>query len=130
MVPERPSRSVSDVPEILASICSKWGLLVLYELSGGPRRHSELQRAIRGVSQKMLTQTLRQLERDGLVHRTAYAVIPPRVDYALTPLGQTLTAPLAALYQWMEQHLEQIQDARLASPPGPAAAGPGGPERP
>ncbi|HVQ74663.1 MAG TPA: helix-turn-helix domain-containing protein [Candidatus Binatia bacterium] len=78
----------------------------------------------------MLTQTLRQLERDGLVHRTAYAVIPPRVDYTLTPLGQTLTVPLAALYQWTEQHLEQIQDARRASPPGPAAAEPGGPERP
>jgi DNA-binding HxlR family transcriptional regulator len=93
MVPKAPRRQVVDVQEILTSICSKWGLLILYELSRGARRHGELRRAIGGVSQKMLTQTLRTLE----------PVVPPHVDYALTPLGKTLMQPLSALYRWMER---------------------------
>jgi len=115
MVPKAPSRRVVDVQEILTSICTKWGLLVLYELSRGAKRHGELRRAIGGVSQKMLTQTLRVLERDRLVRRTIYPVVPPRVDYALTPLGKTLMEPLTSLYRWMERHLKKVQHARRES---------------
>ena len=115
MVPTAPRRAVVDVQDILTSICTKWGLLVLYELSRGGKRHGELRRAIGGVSQKMLTQTLRALERDRLVRRTMHPVVPPRVDYALTPLGKTLMQPLSALYRWTKRHLEQIQRARRES---------------
>jgi DNA-binding HxlR family transcriptional regulator len=115
MVPKGPSRHVVDVQEILTSICSKWGLLILYELSRGAKRHGELRRAIGGLSQKMLTQTVRMLERDRLVRRTIYPIVPPRVDYALTPLGKTLMRPLTSLYRWMERHLKKIQHARRES---------------
>src|SRR5262247_4185508 len=115
MGPKAPSRRVVDVQEILTSICSKWGLLILYELSRGGKRHGELRRAIGGVSQKMLTQTLRTLERDRLVQRTIYPIVPPRVDYALTPFGKTLMQPLSALYRWTERHLKAIQQARRES---------------
>lgn len=115
MVPKTPRRRVVDVQDILTSICTKWGLLVLYELSSGVRRHGELRRAIGGVSQKMLTQTLRTLERDRLVQRTIHPIVPPRVDYALTPLGKTLMPPLSTLYQWMERHLREVQQARRES---------------
>jgi DNA-binding HxlR family transcriptional regulator len=108
-------REVVDVQEILTSICNKWALLILYELSRGTKRHGQLHRAIGGVSQKMLTQTLRKLERDRLVRRTVYPIVPPRVDYALTPLGETLTEPLEALYRWTEKHLKEIQQARRES---------------
>ena len=123
MVPKAPRRQVVDVQEILTSICSKWGLLILYELSRGARRHGELRREIGGVSQKMLTQTLRTLERDRLVRRTVYPVVPPRVDYALTPLGKTLMQPLSALYRWMERHLKEVQQARRESQKTRRAAG-------
>jgi len=92
MAPKAPRRQVVNVQEILTSICTKWGLLVLYELARGARRPDELRRTI-GVSQKMLTLTLRMLERDRLVRRTLYPIVPPRVDYALTPLGKTLMQP-------------------------------------
>ena len=115
MVPKAPRRQIVDVQDILTSICTKWGLLVLYELSKAAKRHGELNRAIGGVSQKMLTQTLRTLERDRLVRRTIYPIVPPRVDYALTPLGKTLMEPLAALYRWTERHLKKIQHARRES---------------
>jgi DNA-binding HxlR family transcriptional regulator len=111
-------RHVVQVQEILTTICDKWALLILYELSRGTKRHGELHRAIPGVSQKMLTQTLRKLVRDRLVRRTVYPVVPPRVEYALTPLGETLAEPLGALYRWTEGHLKAIQRARRASPGG------------
>ena len=114
MAPKAPRRQVINVQEILTSICTKWGLLVLYELARGARRPGELRRTI-GVSQKMLTQTLRMLERDRLVKRTIYPIVPPRVDYALTPLGKTLMQPLSALYRWTERHLKAIQQARRES---------------
>ena len=114
MAPKAPRRQVINVQEILTSICTKWGLLVLYELSKGARRPGELRRTI-GVSQKMLTQTLRTLERDRLVQRTIYPIVPPRVDYALTSLGKTLMEPLTALYRWTEKHLKKIQHARRES---------------
>jgi DNA-binding HxlR family transcriptional regulator len=113
MAPKAPRRQVVDVQDILTSICTKWGLLVLYELSKGAKRHGELRRAISGVSQKMLTQTLRTLERDRLVQRTIYPIVPPRVDYALTPLGKTLMPPLSALYLWTERTSKR--SSRLAA---------------
>jgi DNA-binding HxlR family transcriptional regulator len=114
------SRQVVQVHEILTTICDKWAVLILYQLSHDTKRHGELQRAIPGVSQKMLTQTLRKLARDRLVRRTVYPVVPPRVEYALTPLGQTITAPLRALYTWTEDHRKEILQARRASQRGRA----------
>ena len=113
-------RQVVQVHEILTTICDKWALLTLSQLSHGTKRHGELQRAIPGVSQKMLTQTLRKLARDRLVRRTVYPVVPPRVEYALTPLGETITEPLSALYTWTENHMKEILQARRASQTGRA----------
>lgn len=98
--------------QVLELIADKWTALLIYKLSTGPRRPGELLRSIGGISQKMLTQTLRRLERDGLVARTAHPVVPPRVDYELTPLGRTLTEPLGALCRWAEAHLGEVQHAR------------------
>ncbi len=81
-------------------------------LAGGTKRHNELRRAIDGVSQKMLTQTLRSLENDGLVARKVYPVVPPMVEYSLTPLGKSLTEPLEAICLWAEKHLPELQAAR------------------
>jgi DNA-binding HxlR family transcriptional regulator len=93
------SRDITDVQLIMRSICDKWALLLLHQLSLGKKRHGELHRAPFGISEKMLTQTLRKLERDGLVQRTIHPVVPPHVDYALTRLGSTLTALLHTLYR-------------------------------
>jgi DNA-binding HxlR family transcriptional regulator len=98
--------------EVLELIANKWTALVIYVLARGTKRHAELRREIDGVSQKMLTQTLRNLERDGLVRRTVYPVVPPRVEYALTPLGRTLIEPLGALCHWSERHFEELRQAR------------------
>ncbi|MBK9008374.1 MAG: helix-turn-helix transcriptional regulator [Anaerolineae bacterium] len=97
----------------LDRIADKWTTLIVGLLDGGPRRFSELKREIEGISQKMLTQTLRDLERDGLVTRTVYAQIPPRVEYALTPLGQTLCEPIAAIRKWAEMNINEVVDAQL-----------------
>ena len=83
-------------------------------LEHGPQRFTALRRVIGEVSRKMLTQTLRGLERNGLVQRTVFAQVPPRVEYSLTPLGQTLCEPLAAIRSWAEAHLEETQAARVA----------------
>lgn len=100
--------------QLLNLIADKWTLLVLHLLADGPRRNNELMRAVDGVSQKMLTQTLRGLERNGLVRRVDYGEIPPRVDYALTELGRSLSGPVKALDQWVEQHLHEVEAARRA----------------
>ena len=92
----------------LDRIADKYTVLVMIFLQDAPRRFSELQRMITGISQKMLTQTLRSLERDGLLTRTIYPEVPPRVEYALTPLGETLIEPLAALRHWAEAHIEAV----------------------
>jgi DNA-binding HxlR family transcriptional regulator len=81
-------------------------------LARGTKRYSQLQREINGVSQKMLTQTLRTLERDGLVKRTVYPVVPPMVEYSLTSLGETLIEPLSALCKWAEAHFQEVEKAR------------------
>lgn len=106
---------IADVQEVMRSICDKWALLTLHQLSLGTKRHGELHRALHGISHKMLTQTLRKLERDRLVRRTVHPVVPPRVDYALTRLGGTLNAPLRVLYRWTERHLQEIKRARSAA---------------
>lgn len=99
---------------LLDQIADQWTLLVIGLLEPGPKRFTALRRAMEGVSQKMLTQTLRGLERNGLVHRTVFPQIPPRVEYTLTPLGQTLCEPLAAIRHWTEAHREEIMAARRA----------------
>jgi DNA-binding HxlR family transcriptional regulator len=101
-----------DSRQVLALIADRWSMLVIYALSRRERRHGELKRMIGGISQKMLTQTLRALERDGLVTRSVYDVVPARVDYALTPLGQTLLEPLGAICRWAQNHLAQVREAR------------------
>jgi DNA-binding HxlR family transcriptional regulator len=102
------------VSGILARIGDKWSVLIIMLLAEGPRRFSELKRMIGGVSQRMLTLSLRGLERDGLVTRTIFPTIPPRVDYALTPLGRSLLAPVRALGSWAFEHQRAIDTAREA----------------
>ena len=101
-----PSRAVLD------RIADKWTSLVIYTLSDGTKRYGELERSIGGISQKMLTQTLRSLEDDGLVERKVYPVVPPHVEYSLTPLGRTLNEPLTAVCRWAEKHLPQLMANR------------------
>ena len=99
---------------VLDRIADKWTVLMMSLLSdGAPRRFSELRRNVEGISQKMLTQTLRDLERDGLVERTIYAEVPPRVEYALTPLGITLCKPIASLGEWAIAHVEEVKRAQV-----------------
>lgn len=98
--------------EVLATIGEKWTTLTIAALADGPQRHGELMRTIAGASQKMLTQTLRTLERDGLVTRTVTPSVPVRVDYELTPLGRTLVPLISALKTWSETNIEQILAAR------------------
>lgn len=99
--------------EILDRIADKWTTLIIGVLAhGGTRRFNELRRLIGGISQKMLTQTLRDLERDGLVQRTMFPEIPPRVEYALTPLGRTLCDPLSALGKWASDHMQEVRSAQ------------------
>ncbi|MFC3998393.1 winged helix-turn-helix transcriptional regulator [Nocardiopsis sediminis] len=97
---------------LLDRIGDKWVAVVVKELAGGPRRYGELARAIAGASQKMLTETLRGLERDGLVARTVTPAVPVRVDYALTPLGRSLLPVMDAVHDWAEQNIARIDDAR------------------
>jgi DNA-binding HxlR family transcriptional regulator len=97
---------------VLDHIGSKWGTLVLLVLSDGTHRFSELRRAVDGVSEKMLAQTLRTLERDGLVEREVKPVIPPHVEYRLSPLGRDLMARLMPLMEWVAQHADGIVAAR------------------
>ncbi len=97
---------------VLERIADKWTALIIRVLSEGTHRYIELQRRIGGVSQKMLTQTLRSLERDGLVRRTVHPVVPPKVEYSLTPLGRTLIEPLHAICKWSEKHLAELEANR------------------
>jgi DNA-binding HxlR family transcriptional regulator len=100
--------------QLLDRISDKWVTLVLAALAGGPLRYSDLGRVIAGISQKMLTQTLRALERDGLVARSVTLQVPVRVDYELTPLGASLQVAVNAVKVWAEIHMDEIQDARSA----------------
>lgn len=100
------------VSEVLQRIGDKWAILVVSRLGWGPLRFSELRNMIGGISQKMLTTTLRTLERDGFVTRTVQATIPPRVDYELTPLGKELLVPVNALSDWARDNIARIDKAR------------------
>lgn len=106
MVATCPSRTS------LARIANKWTALLVIALDDGPLRFGELRQAVEGISAKVLAETLRDLERDGLVTRTAYDQMPPRVEYELTPLGRTLEQPLRALTSWAEQHIAEVELAR------------------
>jgi DNA-binding HxlR family transcriptional regulator len=123
-----------EIRDLLDRLADKWSLLVVELLGGGTQRFTQLRRQIEGISQRMLTLTLRRLERDGLVRRTVHPVVPPRVDYDLTPLGATLLDAVAPLVAWTRQHRVEIAAARahydteapaepLRSAGGPAPAG-------
>ncbi|SNY63357.1 winged helix-turn-helix transcriptional regulator [Paractinoplanes atraurantiacus] len=99
--------------QILDRIGDTWSVLIVVMLADGPQRYTALSKKIQGVSPKMLTQTLRGLERDGLIIRTVHAEVPPRVDYQLTELGQSLLGLVRALEQWAETHIEDVQRARV-----------------
>lgn len=118
--PQCPSRIVLD------RIADKWTALIIQVLANGTQRYAALQRAIGGISQKMLTQTLRSLERDGLVLRKVHPVVPPKVEYSLTRLGRTLIDPLNGLCRWSERHLPELQAnrtrARTLDPPSAPVA--------
>ena len=108
-----PSNPVCrTISTLLSRIGDKWTVLVVTTLGEGPRRFNELRREIPSVSQRMLTLTLRNLERDGLVSRTVTPSIPPRVDYALTDLGQSLQKPITGLAQWALENVEAIHKAQ------------------
>ncbi|MFG1808220.1 winged helix-turn-helix transcriptional regulator [Streptomyces sp. NPDC049040] len=100
--------------QLLDRISDKWVSLAVNALADGPQRYSELQRRLASVSQKMLTQTLRHLERDGLVSRTVTPAVPVRVEYALTPLGCSLLPVMRAIKGWAEEHMDEVNVARAA----------------
>jgi DNA-binding HxlR family transcriptional regulator len=108
------SANCTAVSDILSTIGDKWTVLVVVTLSKGPMRFNEIRRAVAGISQRMLTLTLRGLERDGFVTRTVFATVPPRVDYALTELGKTLISPLETIATWAIAHREEVADSRSA----------------
>ena len=99
---------------VLDRLADKWALLVLDRLRGGPVRFNGLRRDIKGVSQKVLSQTLKRLERDGLVDRTVHPTVPVSVEYALTPLGRTLTETVAAFAHWAERNMDAVLTAQAA----------------
>ena len=105
---ECPSRQLLD------RIGDRWSVLTIGTLASGPHRYSAIAAAVQGVSQKMLTQTLRALEADGLVLRTVHPEIPPRVEYELTELGRSLLEPLGALISWATEHMGEVQTSRDA----------------
>ena len=117
IVPALPPSPHADgncraVASVLARVGDKWSVLVIMMLIDGPMRFNELKRTIGGISQRMLTLTLRGLERDGLVTRTVFPTIPPRVDYELTDLGRGLSKPVEALGKWAFDHRVEIESAR------------------
>lgn len=123
MIPteEREPSECRAVSEMLARIGDKWSVLVVELLKGGPMRFNEIRRTVGAISQRMLTLTLRDLERDGLVTRTVYPTIPPRVEYELTKLGRTLSEPIAAVAAWVRRNRAAIEAARKAFDAGGTA---------
>ncbi|MCK4141948.1 helix-turn-helix transcriptional regulator [Ralstonia pseudosolanacearum] len=109
---ELENSDCQKISQVLARVGEKWSVLIIMLLSGGPRRFTEVKRAINGISQRMLTLCLRGLERDGLIKRTVVAVMPPHVQYELTPLGRSLTEPVIALGTWAREHIADIDIAR------------------
>src|SRR5260370_3869765 len=112
--PHIQQTSACELRDLLDRLADKWSLLIVELLGHGTRRFTQLRREIDGISQRMLTLTLRQLERDGLVRRTVYPVVPPRVDYELTSLGATLLGTIQPLVAWTHAHRDDIAAARRA----------------
>lgn len=110
--PDFASQDCRLIGEILSRVGDKWSVLIIITLGAGPRRFNEIKRSINGISQRMLTLTLRGLERDGIVTRTVAPAAPPRVDYALTALGSDLLGPVGALGDWARRHAPCIHAAR------------------
>lgn len=106
------SSECPKVSQVLARIGDKWSVLIIMMLSRGTRRFSDLKRDVEGISQRMLTMCLRGLERDGLIKRTVYPVVPPKVEYELTDLGRSLREPVMALGNWAREHIGEINEAR------------------
>lgn len=100
----------------LELVSDKWAILVVYHLASGEHRYSELQRKIEGISAKMLTQTLKKLQHNGIIHREVYPTMPLKVGYSLTDLGNTLVPPLQALCQWANDHLDDVMQAQINTP--------------
>ena len=113
-IPDRASEDCRAVSSILARIGDKWSVLTIVLLGDGSKRFNEIKRMVGGISQRMLTLTLRGLERDGLVKRTQFPTIPPRVDYELTQLGRSLWEAVKPLGQWARGHVTHITRARAA----------------
>jgi DNA-binding HxlR family transcriptional regulator len=111
-LPNRASEDCRAVSSVLARVGDKWSVLIIVLLGNGPKRFNEIKRMIGGISQRMLTLTLRGLERDGLVKRTQFPTIPPRVDYELTQLGQSLWETVKPLGAWAQGHVKHITRAR------------------
>jgi DNA-binding HxlR family transcriptional regulator len=103
-----------SIDEVLNRVGDKWSLQVIARLGAGTLRFTELKRSIEGVSQRMLTLTLRQLERDGLIERTVYPTVPPKVEYTLSDFGRTILIPVSALADWAISHRLEMQAARDA----------------
>ncbi len=108
------STECPKISQVLARVGEKWSVLIIIMLAERPRRFSDLKRSIGGISQRMLTLCLRGLERDGLVKRTVFPVVPPRVEYELTALGQSLREPVTQLANWAKGHLAELDAARAA----------------
>jgi DNA-binding HxlR family transcriptional regulator len=105
-------RDSRRVCRVLARVGDKWSVMVIVYIQARPRRFNEIKRGIEGISQQMLTRTLRALERDGFVTRTIFPTTPPQVEYALTELGQSLSGPVLRLGQWACEHIEEVDTAQ------------------
>ena len=111
--PDHPLHACTAVAPVLQRVGDKWSILVVMTLAEGARRFNEIKREVEGISQRMLTLTLRSLERDGLVTRTVFATVPPRVDYELTALGQSLREPVSALGKWALDNRAAMVEAQV-----------------
>jgi DNA-binding HxlR family transcriptional regulator len=112
MAPRHTDESCLAVREVLDRVGDKWSVLIVGTLGDGPKRFGQLRREVEGISQRMLTHTLKALERDGLVSRTVYPTVPPSVEYALTPLGRNLLVPIRGLAEWAAKNRVTMQKAR------------------
>jgi DNA-binding HxlR family transcriptional regulator len=113
-LPDAESEDCRAVRSVLTRVGDKWSILIIVLLGDGPKRFNEIKRLVAGISQRMLTLTLRGLERDGLVKRTQFPTIPPRVDYELTRLGQSLREAVEPLGEWAQRHVKHFATARAA----------------
>jgi DNA-binding HxlR family transcriptional regulator len=114
MLPDHASEDCRAASAVLARVGDKWSVLIIVLLGDGPKRFNQIKRMVGGISQRMLTLTLRRLERDGLVTRTYFPTIPPRVDYELTKLGRSLRDAVEPLGAWARGHVTHINSARAA----------------